>query len=161
MATRQRLREIRERGLTVDAFEVERLKRIALAAEAAFGAATLLEAQEAIGAAAPGLVTSMSLSSPFDSPTGASPQTTATRTVTVPAGNPGDIRCDVVVSSTDPQSQINANPFQGCGDETILDLANGDSLTFRLAGAARTASITLYDSTTGALIDGPFVITTT
>lgn len=59
MVTRAKLREQRERGASVDDREIARLKRIAQAAEVAFSASTLTEAQQAIGAAIPSLTTTM------------------------------------------------------------------------------------------------------
>lgn len=160
MATRQRLRELRERGDSVDDREIARLKRVAQAAEAAFSASTLLEAQEAIGAAIPGIVTSITLDSDFDSPTGSAPQTTATRTLTVPAGNPGEILAGIQTTVT-PQYDLASAGYLGVADGDRFTADDGDSLTFKIALGTGYATIQLRDATTGALIGSAFTITTT
>lgn len=159
LPTRAEVRERGNRGPSIEDLEMQRLLRIASAAKTAFAAGSLLDAQEAIGVAIPGLVTTITLSAPFNSPTGASPQTTALRTCTVAAGNPGAIRCEVSFSASEPTVSVNGGAFTPCENGLFLSVDTTNTLQFRLTGASRTASVTLWDGTTNARIDGPFTIT--
>lgn len=77
---------------------------------------------------------------------GASPQTSATRSLTVPAGNPGNIRLDSTSSATTQYSK-NAGTFTTFTSGQTLTVANGDTLAFKASGAAfDTASITVVDT---------------
>jgi hypothetical protein len=157
MPTRADLKAERERGLTPEEQAAQNLARLTLAAATAFGAATLVEAQEALAAVVPSLATSMSLSAGFDSPSGASPQTTATRTITVPAGNPGSLRIAVTVTAS-ATVEYSLNGAAGVAititselrGNAIVSVANGDTLA--ITGSAGPDSITLdvRDQTTNA-----------
>lgn len=162
MVTRAQAKYFAERGPSVDEMDMARLQRAAAAAQQAFAASTLLEAQEIIGAAVPSLVTAVTLSSAFDSPSGSAPQTTATRTLTVPAGNPGEIV--VTYEQTGTQGALEYS-LAGAANAAvpllpILDAADTDTLDFTVPSGVGVASVTLTDRTTGATI-GSFTITTT
>lgn len=66
---------------------------------------------------------------------GASPQTSAARALTVPAGNPGNIRLDLSASATFQYSK-NGGAFTTFTDGQPLTVANGDTLAFKATGAA-------------------------
>lgn len=163
MVTRAQAKYFAERGPNVEEMDLARLQRAAIAAQEAFGAATLLEAQEIIGAAVPSLVTSMTLSSDFDSPTGGAPQTTATRTLTVAAGNPGRLIVTLTQTGTagTPTYSLNAGPNTSVSDGDEISVADTDTLSFRVPVGIGTTTFQLVDATTGANVGLPFTITTT
>lgn len=149
-------------GLSVDDLESVRLQRVEAKAMEAFGASTLLEAQEAIGAAIPSIVTSMTLDIDFDSPSGAAPQTTATRTLNVPAGNPGFLSVSITQDTpTIVRYSLAGGADTAIADGQILDVADTNTLDFTMATGVSVTTISLYDGTTSALIGSPFTITTT
>jgi hypothetical protein len=157
MATRQKLREQRERGLDVEQSEFARLQRIARAAEEAFSASTLTEAQTIIGSAIPALVTSITLSAPFDSPSGASPQATITATVTVPPENTGYITINTTSASGTYRMLVNGSPLLSI--PSVYLHADGDTLQFDATAPGSAVTIELRDATTGAALCPSFTIT--
>jgi hypothetical protein len=162
MVRRAQLRTERERGLTPEEQAAANLARLTLAATEAFGAATLVEAQEAIGAVIPGLVTSITASAAWSNPTGAAPQSTTSPPLTVPAGNPGRL---LIVPAGDLGNLF--YDLAGGGDVALtttieLDVADTNSLDFTLDGTAGdVAVISVYDRTTGAQVRSNITITLT
>ena len=154
------LKTQREAGLSVDDQEMKRLQRVEAAAMEAFGAATLLEAQEAIGLALPGVVSSITLSMDFDSPTGAAPQTTATRTLTVPSGNPGIVIVEIL-SGGGLRYSLAGAPNTLVSDGETFDADTTNTLDFTVTSAPRVTQVRLRDLTTAAWIGAAFTITTT
>lgn len=102
---------------------------------------------------------SITVSSNWDSPSGATPQTTATRTLTVPSLNPGVLIFTVVTTGTTTYSK-NAGAFTALTDTMTLTIASGDTLALRLAGATKTASISVFDNSTSTLIGSTTIATT-
>ena len=103
---------------------------------------------------------SMTLSSGFNSPSGASPQTTASRTVTVPAMNSGSIYIGIVGSGGISKASINGGAFNTVNDADSIILADTQTLAFKLTGATKSNTYTLIDDSTGETINS-FSITTT
>ena len=77
---------------------------------------------------------------------GASPQTSPTRTLTVPVGSTGDVRLriNVLPAGTLAYSK-NAAAFVGIAVDTTVNFANTDTLAFKLTGAADDAEVTALD----------------
>ena len=77
---------------------------------------------------------------------GASPQTSTTKTLTVPAGSTGDVRLRI---NTLPAGTLayskNAAAFVGIAVDTTVNFANTDTLAFKLTGAADDAGVTALD----------------
>lgn len=78
---------------------------------------------------------------------GTSPRSTATRTVTVPAGNPGILRFDsVAFDTTTFQYSKNSGTLTNVTNGDTITLANGDTLSFRATGSAgNNAACSLFD----------------
>jgi hypothetical protein len=83
----------------------------------------------------------------------ASPITSATKTLTVPAGNPGNVLLHLV---TAPAGTIgyskNAAAFINFTIDTVVNFANTDTLAFKLTGAGDFVSLTATDNTSGTPI---------
>ncbi len=105
----------------------------------------------------------ITLSADFDSPTGGTPQTTASRTVTVPTGNSGGVDYDVTGTSGSPtiSRSIDAGAFNGFTDGDADTFTNGQALRFRVAGAGSSATIQMKDNDSNGNIGLPFTITCT
>lgn len=92
---------------------------------------------------------------------GASPQNSPTKILTVPSGNPGNVRLHVGVT---PSGTIAYSKNGGGGIPVTIDVvvvfANTDTLAFILTGASDIATILAYDNTTGALIGNSNITTT-
>lgn len=77
--------------------------------------------------------------------------TSATRTLTKPATNPGNIRLDLVDGGTGGTKQYskNAGAWTTYTNGTTLTVANGDTLAFRDSGmtTANTSTVTVVDTT--------------
>jgi len=77
-------------------------------------------------------------------------RTSATRTLTVPAGNPGVIRFSLSGSSGDFYYQKNGGSFTLFAHNSTLSVANGDTLALRFVGTSPSeGEITVYDNTLG------------
>jgi hypothetical protein len=78
----------------------------------------------------------------------ATPITSATKTLTVPAGNPGNVLLHLV---TAPSGTIgyskNAAAFTSFTVDTVVNFADTDTLAFRLTGAGDFVSLTVTDNT--------------
>ena len=156
------LKAQREAGLTPADAEAVRQERVEIAAMEAFGAATLTEAQAIIGGAVPGVVTSISLGSNWDSPSGATPQTTTTETLDVPVGNPGHILITRVrtAGAGVAEYSLNGAAFVAItGFTTPLSVADTDTLALRVTGAGTVVEFAGLDATTGATF-GTSTVTT-
>lgn len=100
-----------------------------------------------LGSIAPITVTNWGVSS------GASPVTSSVRNVTVPAGNPGTIRFEIITNDNTLEYKKNAAAFAAVSDGGTLSVANGDAISFRFTGlTAEGCSIEVYDHTTGTLV---------
>ena len=94
---------------------------------------------------------------------GASPQTSASRTLTVPVGNPGVLR--IVYTNVEPTPvpsySINGGSFVSITDGLTFSVANGDGVRFRISGGALSElAFDVYDNTTNTLV-GSFSATIT
>ena len=105
----------------------------------------------------------ITLSADFDSPTGGTPQTTASRTVTVPTGNTGTVAYDITATTGTPtvRRSIDAGSFNSFVDGDMDTLTTGQALSFRVAGASSSATIQLKDNDSSGNIGLPFTITCT
>lgn len=84
-------------------------------------------------------------------------RTSATRTLTVPAGNPGVIRFSLSGSSGDFYYQKNGGSFTLFVHNSTLSVASGDTLVLRFVGTSPSEGVvTVYDNTLGTLI-GDFI----
>lgn len=84
-------------------------------------------------------------------------RTSSTRTLTVPAGNPGVIRFSLSGSSGDFYYQKNGGSFTLFVHNSTLSVANGDTLALRFVGTSpSTGEITVYDNSLGASV-GDFI----
>lgn len=84
-------------------------------------------------------------------------RTSATRTLTVPAGNPGVIRFSLSGDSGDFYYQKNGGSFTLFVHNSTLSVANGDTLALRFVGTSPSeGEITVYDNTLSTLI-GDFI----
>lgn len=83
----------------------------------------------------------------------ASPATAPNRTLTVPAGNPGNLRFDITTAPVGTlEYRKNSGSYTTFSDEAVVNFADTDTLNFRLTGASDSANITIYDNTTGASV---------
>jgi|688.fasta_scaffold1596183_2 hypothetical protein len=77
--------------------------------------------------------------------------TSATRTLTKPPTNPGNLRLDLVDGGTGGTKQYskNAGAYTTYTDGTTITIANGDTLAFRDSGmtTANTSTVTVVDTT--------------
>jgi hypothetical protein len=81
----------------------------------------------------------------------------ASRTMTVPGGNPGSLNLAVAfdLGVGVPQYKIAAGSFTSFSDGQDITVANGETLQFRIpasAGVDGTGTITVTDNTTGATV---------
>lgn len=82
---------------------------------------------------------------------GASPFSVS-RTVTVPAGNSGQLRFDSVSADATFQYKIGAGSYTTVTGGSIITVTNGATLEFRVTGASGTGgSCSLYDVSNGAV----------
>lgn len=83
---------------------------------------------------------------------GPSPLTSASRPLTVPAGNPGNLRIVFTSSAGVPvrSYSLNGGSFVSLTDGLVIPVANGDGLRFRITGGALVeAEWNVYDNRTG------------
>lgn len=93
------------------------------------------------------------IASNWDSPTGAQPQTTASRTIVVPGGNGGVLRWDIIGATGGTlQYQKNSDAYATVTDGATVTFANGDTLNFKLTGGGTDAQLFVYDNLTGAVV---------
>ena len=86
---------------------------------------------------------------------GASPQTSASRTVTVPAGNPGVLRIAYTLTEPTPvpSYSINGGSFVSITDGLTITVANGDGVRFRISGGVTSQlDFNVFDNTTSTLV---------
>jgi hypothetical protein len=100
---------------------------------------------------------SCSLSGTLDATAVAGVSTSTTRTVTVPAGNSGDIRFEDYVdvgTITSSETSQNGAGYAFAGDPTTITFANNDTIAFRCNGngAGESRTFTLIDVDTGNII---------
>lgn len=89
----------------------------------------------------------------WGSTTSASPATSANRTLTVPSGNPGTVRFNIVSNDATLQYSYNSGSFTTVTDEGTLSVADSSTLQFKFTGAsAEGATVEVYDNTTGDLV---------
>ena len=91
---------------------------------------------------------------------GASPQTSGSRTLTVPGGS-GTIRFDITSTPSGSfEYQLNVGAFTTITDLGTLAVANGDTLRFRLTGVSDAGTVVIYDNTTNVQVGTSTIITT-
>lgn len=81
--------------------------------------------------------------------------TSATRTLTVPVGNVGDVRLDVAFETGRPRSyKKNSSSFTTFTTGTVVNFSSGDTLSFRmsLSGSGDELNLNIVDNTTESLI---------
>lgn len=86
---------------------------------------------------------------------GPSPLTSASRPLTVPAGNPGNLRIVFTSSAGVPvrSYSLNGGSFVSLTDGLVIPVANGDTLAFRITGGSTVeAQWDVYDNTTNTLL---------
>lgn len=84
---------------------------------------------------------------------GASPLSSASRTLTVPSGNPGTIRFTIITNDGTLEYKKNAAAFATVTDGGTVSVANGDTIQFRYTGTSATgAELEVYDNTTNDLV---------
>lgn len=100
-----------------------------------------------------GSIEPITASADWGSDLGVSPLSSATRTLTVPSGNPGTIRFEIILNEGTLEYKKNAAAFASVTDGGTLSVANGDSIQFRYTGSSSTgANVEVYDHTTGDLV---------
>jgi hypothetical protein len=98
-------------------------------------------------------VASITIPSNWGSQNGNSPQTSATKTLTVPGGNPGNLLFDIITTPSGSFQYIkNAGAPVTVTDLQVVNFANGDTLAFRLTGDADLADLLVKDNTTLASV---------
>lgn len=107
------------------------------------------------------IISDCSFSGAFNG-TGAAPGpvTGPLRTVTVPAGNPGDFTlASVVVTGVTFKVSVNGAAYVTCTNGYAFTLSNGQSLQFQIQGgvAFDGASCGIVDATTGVTVAGPLM----
>lgn len=91
----------------------------------------------------------------------ASPITSTAKTLTVPAGNSGDIRMHIFVAPSGTIEYIkNGGAATTITQDLIVNFANGDTLADKLTGASDLSNIQFYDKDTDVLIGNSALNTT-
>lgn len=89
----------------------------------------------------------------WNSPTGASPQTTLSKTIIKPSGNGGVLRWDIVGSTGGTiQYQKNSDAYATVTDNATVTFADGDTLNFKLTGGGTDVQVVVYDNLTGVQV---------
>ena len=84
---------------------------------------------------------------------GASPQTSTAKTLTVPAGNPGNVLLHYTLAPLGTGQYIkNGGAGVPFSVDTVVAFANGDTLAFKLIGAADNMNTTVSDNTVSVQI---------
>jgi hypothetical protein len=100
-----------------------------------------------------GRILPITVSADWGSDLGASPLSSASRTLTVPSGNPGTIRFEIILNEGTLEYKKNAAAFAAVTDGATLSVANSDTIQFRYTGSSATgANVEVYDHTTGTLV---------
>lgn len=104
---------------------------------------------------------SITLSSDFNSPSGASPQSTASRTLTVPTGSSGILVLDITATtgSPNPRYNLNSGGLTTFTDGEIIGVSDGQTLLFNNNVAASSYTVQLRDNQTGQNVGLPFTVT--
>lgn len=104
---------------------------------------------------------SMTLSSDFNSPSGASPQSTASRTVTVPIGSSGILLLDITATTGSPNPRYNLNSagLTAFSDSDLLYVLDGQTLLFNNNVGASSFTMQLRDNQTGQTVGSAFTVT--
>lgn len=98
-------------------------------------------------------VSKITVSSDWGLGSGASPVVSANRTLTVPAGNPGVVRFNIVSNDATLEYSYNGGGYTTVTDEGTLSVVDTSTLRFRLTGStADGCDVEVYDNTTGDLI---------
>ena len=93
-------------------------------------------------------------SSDWGTTSGASPHSSPSRTLTVPGGNPGNLRLNVAGAGSAIEYKKNAGAFTGFVDGATITVANGDTLQFRLTGSSSDNMIVTVTDTTKSVTVG-------
>lgn len=100
-----------------------------------------------------GKIQPITVSSDWGANAGASPQTSASRTMTVPGGNPGVIKFTSVSSTGTFEYRKNAGAYATVTEGGTVSVATSDTINFRLTGISSDgASVTVIDNTVGSAI---------
>lgn len=100
-----------------------------------------------------GTVSPITASANWGIDSGASPLSSAARTLTVPSGNPGSVRFNVVSNDATLEYKLNAGAFTTVTDEGTISVSDAATLQFRFTGLSTDgAQLEVYDNTTGGLI---------
>jgi hypothetical protein len=84
---------------------------------------------------------------------GASPLVSAARTLTVPAGNPGQLLFTLIFNDATLEYSINGGAYASVTGGETPTVTNGQTLRFRLTGASLDgANVEVYDNTTDTLV---------
>lgn len=84
---------------------------------------------------------------------GGSPRASASRVLTVPAGNPGSVRFNIVSNDATLEYNYNGGGYTTVTDEGTLSVVDTSTLRFRLTGGSGdVAVLEVYDNTTGDLV---------
>lgn len=92
----------------------------------------------------------ITVSSDWGVNSGASPQASASRTITVPAGNPGNIKFTSVSTDGTFEYRKNAGAYATVTEGLTVSVATSDTVNFRLTGTSGNgANVTVIDNTVG------------
>lgn len=81
---------------------------------------------------------------------GVSPLVSASRTMTVPGGNPGNIKFTAVSTDATFEYRKNAGAYATVTEGLVVSVATSDTINFRLTGTSGTsADVTVIDNTVG------------
>ena len=84
---------------------------------------------------------------------GASPQTSATKVLTVPSNNPGNVLLHYNTAPVGTGQYIkNGGAPVTFTVDTVVNFSNTDTLAFKLTGAGDTMTVNVKDNTTQAVI---------
>lgn len=114
----------------------------------------MMAIQAALGSVSPMTVTSWGASSGVD------PHSSASRTITVPSGNPGAIKFSINSNDGTLEYKKNADAFAAVTHNGTITVTNGATLQFRLTGSITSCNLDVLDDTTETVI-GSWVASTT
>ena len=98
-------------------------------------------------------VAAITIPTNWGSQSGASPQQSLAKTLTVPAGNPGNIRLHLAVAPAGTASYIkNGGAPVTLTVDVVVVFVNGDTLAFKLAGPSDDSTTSVTDDLYGVSI---------
>lgn len=104
---------------------------------------------------------SITLSSDFNSPSGAAPQSTASRTLTVPTGSGGILVLDITGTTGTPNPRYNlaSGGLTAFADSDVISVSDTNTLLFNNNAAASSFTVQLRDWLTGQNVGTAFTVT--